>query len=199
MNHTFSSIQAAINALQQGNLIILVDDIHRENEGDFVMAAQYATEATINMMITQGKGLVCAPISQAVAKRLALPLMVKTNTESFQTAFTISVDAKTNTTGISAQERADTLSLLANPKAKPEDFVRPGHIFPLIGKAGGVQVRPGHTEASLALMALAGLQPVAVICEIILENGKMARRQDLAKLAKSLKMPIIEISQLMKP
>jgi 3,4-dihydroxy 2-butanone 4-phosphate synthase/GTP cyclohydrolase II len=199
MNHTFSSIQAAINALQQGNLIILVDDIHRENEGDFVMAAQYATEATINVMITQGKGLVCAPISQAVAKRLALPLMVKTNTESFRTAFTISVDAKTNTTGISAQERADTLSLLANPKAKPEDFVRPGHIFPLIGKAGGVQVRPGHTEASLALMALAGLQPVAVICEIILENGKMARRQDLAKLAKSLKMPIIEISQLMKP
>ncbi len=199
MNHTFSSIQAAITALQQGNLIILVDDIHRENEGDFVMAAQYATEATINVMITQGKGLVCAPISQAVAKRLALPLMVKTNTESFRTAFTISVDAKTNTTGISAQERADTLSLLANPKAKPEDFVRPGHIFPLIGKAGGVQVRPGHTEASLALMALAGLQPVAVICEIILENGKMARRQDLAKLAKSLKMPIIEISQLMKP
>lgn len=199
MNHTFSSIQAAITALQQGNLIILVDDIHRENEGDFVMAAQYATEATINVMITQGKGLVCAPISQAVAKRLALPLMVKTNTESFRTAFTISVDAKTNATGISAQERADTLSLLANPKAKPEDFVRPGHIFPLIGKAGGVQVRPGHTEASLALMALAGLQPVAVICEIILENGKMARRQDLAKLAKSLKMPIIEISQLMKP
>jgi len=199
MNHTFSPIQDAIVALQQGKLIILVDDIHRENEGDFVMAAQYATEATINMMITQGKGLVCAPISQAVAKRLALPLMVKTNTESFRTAFTISVDAKTNTTGISAQERADTLSLLANPKAKPEDFVRPGHIFPLIGKTGGVQVRPGHTEASLALMALAGLQPVAVICEIILENGKMARRQDLAKLAKSLKMPIIEISQLMKP
>jgi 3,4-dihydroxy 2-butanone 4-phosphate synthase/GTP cyclohydrolase II len=199
MKPPFSSIVEAIQALQKGQLIILVDDIHRENEGDFVMAAQFATEQTINTMITLGKGLVCAPVSEKVAKQLDLPLMVKTNNESFRTAFTVSVDAKTNTTGISAKERADTLNQLANSKAKAEDFVRPGHIFPLIGKAGGVQARPGHTEASLALMQLAKLQPVAVICEIILANGKMARRDDLFALARKLKMPILEISQLMKP
>jgi len=199
MKSPFSSIAEAIQALQKGQLIILVDDIHRENEGDFVMAAQFATEQTINTMITLGKGLVCAPISEKIAKQLDLPLMVKTNNESFRTAFTVSVDAKTNTTGISAKERADTLNQLANSKAKAEDFVRPGHIFPLIGKAGGVQTRPGHTEASLALMQLAKLQPVAVICEIILANGKMARREDLFALASQLKMPILEISQLMKP
>jgi 3,4-dihydroxy 2-butanone 4-phosphate synthase/GTP cyclohydrolase II len=111
----------------------------------------------------------------------------------------VSIDAKTNTTGISAKERADTLNLLASPNAKPQDFVRPGHIFPLIGKTGGVKERPGHTEASLALMQLAGLSPVAVICEIILPNGKMARRPDLLKMAKTLNMPILDISQLMKP
>lgn len=199
MKTKFSSLLEAIHALQKGRLIILVDDIQRENEGDFVMAAEFASEKTINTMITLGKGLVCAPISETIAKKLDLPLMVKTNTESFRTAFTVSIDAKTNTTGISAKERADTLNHLANPNAKIDDFVQPGHIFPLIGKAGGVQSRPGHTEASLALMQLAKLQPVAVICEIILPNGKMARRQDLFKLATKLKMPILEISQLMKP
>jgi 3,4-dihydroxy 2-butanone 4-phosphate synthase/GTP cyclohydrolase II len=180
-------------------MIILVDDQHRENEGDFVMAAQFASEKTINVMITHGKGLVCAPVSAEVAKRLDLPFMASSNTESFRTAFTVSVDAKTNTTGISAKERADTLNLLANPTAKPQDFVRPGHMFPLIGKRGGVQERPGHTEASLMLMQLAGLHPVAVICEIILPNGKMARRPDLFKIAKAFKMPILDISQLLKP
>jgi 3,4-dihydroxy 2-butanone 4-phosphate synthase / GTP cyclohydrolase II len=197
MTHQFSTIQEAISFLRQGKLIILVDDIHRENEGDFVMAAQYATAATINTMITLGKGLVCAPISQAVATQLQLPLMVNENTESFRTAFTISVDAKTNTTGISAQERADTLVALANPNATPTDFLRPGHIFPLIGKAGGLSVRPGHTEASLALMAMANLRPVAVICEIILPDGTMARRTDLFKMANALQLPLLEISQLM--
>lgn len=198
MTKHFSALSEAIVALQQGQLIILVDDIQRENEGDFVMAAQFATEATINTMITVGKGLVCAPITEAIAKELHLPLMVKENTESFRTAFTVSIDAKTNTTGISAQERADTLIALANPLAKPTDFHRPGHIFPLIGKAGGVRVRPGHTEASLALMTMANLRPVAVICEIMLPNGKMARRDELFVLAKQLKMPILEISQIMK-
>ncbi len=199
MKTQFSTIPEAITALQKGQIIILVDDIHRENEGDFVMAAQFASEKTINTMITLGKGLVCAPISEEIANQLELPLMVKTNNESFRTAFTVSIDAKSNTTGISAKERADTLNLLANSKAKPEDFVRPGHIFPLIGKSGGVQARAGHTEASLTLMQLAKLQPVAVICEIILANGKMARRKDLFALATQLKMPILEISQLMKP
>ena len=199
MKQQFSTLQQALQFLQKGKMIILVDDQHRENEGDFVMAAQFATEKTINVMITQGKGLVCAPVSEEVAKRLDLPFMVTSNTESFRTAFTVSIDAKTNTTGISAKERADTLNLLANPKAKPQDFVRPGHIFPLIGKTGGVKERPGHTEASLALMQLAGLSPVAVICEIILPNGKMARRPDLLKMAKTLNMPILDISQLMKP
>jgi 3,4-dihydroxy 2-butanone 4-phosphate synthase / GTP cyclohydrolase II len=193
----FSTIQAALAALKKGKIIILVDDIHRENEGDFVMAAQFANEATINLMITRGKGLVCAPISEQISTALDLPLMVQTNTESFRTAFTVSIDAKTNTTGISAKERADTLNKLADPNAKPHDFVRPGHLFPLIGKTGGLHVRQGHTEASLTLMKLAGLMPVSVICEIILDNGKMARRDDLFILAEQLQMPIIEISQLM--
>jgi 3,4-dihydroxy 2-butanone 4-phosphate synthase / GTP cyclohydrolase II len=199
MNQLFSTLAQAIQSLKKGKIIILVDDLNRENEGDFVMAAQFATEKTINTMITLGKGLVCAPIHHDVAKRLSLPLMVTSNTESFRTAFTISVDAKSSTTGISAQERADTLTLLANPNAKPQDFVRPGHIFPLIGKSGGIKQRPGHTEASLRLMELAGLNPVAVICEIILPNGKMARRPNLFKIAKQLKMPILDISQLMNP
>jgi 3,4-dihydroxy 2-butanone 4-phosphate synthase / GTP cyclohydrolase II len=199
MNQQFSTLQQAIKSLQKGKMIILVDDQHRENEGDFVMAAQFATEKNINFIITQGKGLVCAPVSEEVAKRLDLPFMVTSNTESFRTAFTVSIDAKTNTTGISAQERADTLNLLADPTSKPQDFVRPGHMFPLLGKVGGVEERAGHTEASLRLMELAGLQPVAVICEIILPNGKMARRPDLFKMASQLKMPILEISQLMKP
>ncbi len=199
MKQLFSTLQQALQFLQKGKMIILVDDQHRENEGDFVMAAQFATEKTINVMITQGKGLVCAPVSEEVAKRLDLPFMVTSNTESFRTAFTVSIDAKTNTTGISAKERADTLNLLASPNAKPQDFVRPGHMFPLVGKRGGVKERPGHTEASLMLMQLAGLNPVAVICEIILPNGKMARRPDLLKIAKTFKMPILDISQLMKP
>jgi 3,4-dihydroxy 2-butanone 4-phosphate synthase/GTP cyclohydrolase II len=199
MNQLFSTLAQAIQSLKKGKIIILVDDLNRENEGDFVMAAQFATEKTINTMITLGKGLVCAPIHHDVAKRLSLPLMVTSNTESFRTAFTISVDAKSSTTGISAQERADTLTLLANPNAKPQDFVRPGHIFPLIGKSGGIKQRPGHTEASLRLMELAELNPVAVICEIILPNGKMARRPNLFKIAKQLKMPILDISQLMNP
>jgi 3,4-dihydroxy 2-butanone 4-phosphate synthase / GTP cyclohydrolase II len=199
MNPSFSTLAQAIAFLKKGKIIILVDDLHRENEGDFVMAAQFANQKTINTMITLGKGLVCAPIHQDVAKRLSLPLMVSSNNESFRTAFTVSIDAKTNTTGISAQERADTLNLLADPTSKPQDFVRPGHMFPLIGKNGGIQERPGHTEASLRLMELAGLHPVAVICEIILPNGKMARRPDLFKMALQLKMPILEISQLMKP
>jgi 3,4-dihydroxy 2-butanone 4-phosphate synthase / GTP cyclohydrolase II len=199
MNQLFSTLAQAIQSLKKGKIIILVDDLNRENEGDFVMAAQFATEKTINTMITLGKGLVCAPIHHDVAKRLSLPLMVTSNTESFRTAFTISVDAKSSTTGISAQERADTLTRLANPNAKPQDFVRPGHIFPLIGKSGGIKQRPGHTEASLRLMELAGLNPVAVICEIILPNGKMARRPNLFKIAKQLKMPILDISQLMNP
>lgn len=199
MKPLFSELSLVIQTLQQGKMVILVDDIHRENEGDFVMAAQFATAQTINTMITLGKGLVCAPIHERIATQLNLPLMVTTNTESYRTAFTVSIDAKTNTTGISAQERADTLQLLANPKAQPTDFLRPGHIFPLIGKKGGLKERPGHTEASLELMTRAGLQPVAVICEIILPNGMMARRDDLFRFAKRLRMPILDIRQLMNP
>jgi 3,4-dihydroxy 2-butanone 4-phosphate synthase / GTP cyclohydrolase II len=196
MNAIFSSIPTAVNALKQGKMIILVDDVHRENEGDFVMAAQFASLDTINLMITLGKGLVCAPISETIANQFSLPLMVQHNTESYRTAFTVSIDAIHTTTGISAQERAETLRMLANPNGKPSDFLRPGHIFPLIGKKGGLKVRQGHTEAALDLMERAGLFPVAVICEIILANGQMARREDLFKLAHELKMPILEISQL---
>jgi 3,4-dihydroxy 2-butanone 4-phosphate synthase/GTP cyclohydrolase II len=192
----FSSIEQAVTDLKRGKMIILVDDIHRENEGDFVMAAQFATDKHINKMITDGKGLVCAPIELNLAKKLNLPLMVAHNTDDFRTAFTISIDAQATSTGISAAERALTLTQLANPQVNAKDFKRPGHMFPLIGKPGGLQVRQGHTEASLYLMALAGLRPVAVICEIILPNGKMARRPQLKTLAKKWRMPLLAISQL---
>jgi 3,4-dihydroxy 2-butanone 4-phosphate synthase / GTP cyclohydrolase II len=195
-NDMFSSIELAIEHLKKGKLIILVDDIHRENEGDFVMAAQFATAKHINTMISLGKGLVCAPIQSSLANQLALPLMVKDNKDDFRTAFTVSIDAINTTTGISAHERALTLNQLGHHDVKATDFKRPGHIFPLIGKDGGLAVRQGHTEASLHLMTLAGLNPVAVICEIILPNGKMARRPQLKRLAKIWHMPIITIRQL---
>lgn len=194
--NTFSTIPQAIQAIKDGKIIILVDDLHRENEGDFVCSAQHITPSLVNHMITEGKGLVCVPISVEKAIQLGLEPMVKENTDTYRTAFTISVDALTSTTGISASERALTIKLISDDESKPKDFKKPGHIFPLIGKPGGVLERPGHTEASLEFMKLAGLKPAAVICEILKPDGTMARRNDLLLYAKKHAMVIVEIAQL---
>lgn len=194
----FSTIQDSIEAIKQGKMIILVDDLHRENEGDFVCSAELMTSNLLNQMITDGRGLVCVPISEAKAKQLSLTPMVINNTDTYRTAFTISVDANECTTGISAIERTMTIKKIASPLSSSNDFKKPGHIFPLIGKKGGVLERPGHTEASLALMQLAGLGPSAVICEILNRDGTMARRKDLLNYAKKNGLKIIEIAQLIQ-
>jgi 3,4-dihydroxy 2-butanone 4-phosphate synthase/GTP cyclohydrolase II len=193
---SFSTIADAVQAIKEGKLIILVDDLHRENEGDFVCSAQHITPTLVNHMITDGKGLVCVPLSVEKANQLGLEPMVKDNTDTYRTAFTLSVDALSTTTGISAYERAITINLLSHPSSQSKDFKKPGHIFPLIGKKGGVLERPGHTEASLELMKLAGLESAAVICEILNPDGTMARREDLLTYASKHRMIIIEIAQL---
>lgn len=192
----FHSIEQALADLKLGKIIILVDDIHRENEGDFVMAAEFATPETINFMITHGRGLVCTPLNEAMATQLDLIPMVSHNSDTFRTAFTISVDALETTTGIAAHERAYTIQQLAKSSSKPAHFKKPGHVFPLIAKAGGVLTRPGHTEASIDLMQLASLKPVAVICEILNADGSMARRPELLTLAQQWNMVMITIEDL---
>jgi 3,4-dihydroxy 2-butanone 4-phosphate synthase/GTP cyclohydrolase II len=194
----FSNIVQAIDDLKNGKMIIVVDDIHRENEGDFVASAQFISPQQINQMITDGRGLVCTPITEEKAKQLDLPLMVKQNTDAFRTAFTISIDGIHTTTGISAFERSETIKLLAQPSITSSSFKRPGHVFPLVSKPGGVLQRPGHTEASLSLMKLAHLEPVAVICEILNADGTMARRPELFAYAKKQNMTIIAIAQLIE-
>jgi 3,4-dihydroxy 2-butanone 4-phosphate synthase/GTP cyclohydrolase II len=194
----FSTIKASIEAIKQGKMIILVDDLDRENEGDFVCSAELMTPALLNQMITDGRGLVCVPISEGKAQQLSLTPMVTNNTDTYRTAFTVSVDAKECKTGISAAERSLTIQKIASPMTTGFDFKKPGHIFPLIGKKGGVIERPGHTEASLALMELAGLGPSAVICEILNPDGTMARRKDLLSYAKNKGLVIIEIAQLIQ-
>lgn len=192
----FSTIQEAIDALKRGDMIIVVDDIHRENEGDFVMAAEKATPSSINTMIREGGGLICVPLEEDRAEKLNLPRMVDASTDPLRTAFTVSVDAIETGTGISANERALTIQRLANPSSTASSFKRPGHMFPLVGKQGGVLVRPGHTEAAIDLCKLAKLQPVGVICEILNPDGTMARRDDLALLAKQKQLVMISIEQL---
>lgn len=194
----FSTIDQALQAFKQGKMIIVVDDENRENEGDLVMPAQTATPEAINFMIRFGRGLVCAPISAMRAEQLQLPLQVMKNTESMRTAFTVSVDAKDNiSTGISAADRAHTLQLLANPETTADAFNRPGHIFPLIAETGGVFKRQGHTEASVDLAVLAGFEPAGVICEIINDDGSMARLPDLEIFAAQHNLLIISIADLL--
>ena len=194
----FSTIEQALQALKQGKMIIVVDDENRENEGDLVMPAQTATPEAINFMIRYGRGLVCAPITAARADLLQLPLQVMKNTESMRTAFTVSVDAKDNiSTGISAADRAHTLQLLANPETTADAFNRPGHIFPLIAETGGVFKRQGHTEASVDLAVMAGFEPAGVICEIINDDGSMARLPNLEIFAAEHDLLIISIADLL--
>jgi 3,4-dihydroxy 2-butanone 4-phosphate synthase/GTP cyclohydrolase II len=192
----FHAIEAALAALQKGDIIVVVDDIHRENEGDLVMAAQFANASSINTMIHEGGGLICVPLLPERAQDLDLPLMIQPMTDPLKTAFTVSVDAIETGTGISAHERAFTIAHLADVNASAQSFKKPGHIFPLIGKPDGVLVRPGHTEAAIDLCRLAGLTPVGVICEILNADGTMARRPDLQRYAHEKNRVMITIEKL---
>ncbi|GIP20158.1 bifunctional 3,4-dihydroxy-2-butanone-4-phosphate synthase/GTP cyclohydrolase II [Paenibacillus sp. J22TS3] len=189
-------VEDALRDLQQGKVVIVVDDEDRENEGDFIALAEKATPEVINFMITEGRGLVCVPISQERAEELDLKPMVVQNTDFHGTAFTVSVDHKDTTTGISAYERSVTIQGLMDPDAKPADFRRPGHMFPLIAKKGGVLRRAGHTEAAVDLAILAGAYPAGVICEVIKEDGTMARLPDLVQIAKRHQLKLISIKDL---
>ncbi|MFC7681970.1 bifunctional 3,4-dihydroxy-2-butanone-4-phosphate synthase/GTP cyclohydrolase II [Paenibacillus sp. GCM10028914] len=192
----FSSIEEAIDDLKQGKVVIVVDDEDRENEGDFIALADKATPEVINFMITEGRGLVCLPITQERANELDLQPMVTQNTDYHGTAFTVSIDHKDTTTGISAFERSLTVQGILDPDAAPSDFRRPGHMFPLIAKNGGVLRRAGHTEAAVDLARLCGSFPAGVICEIMKEDGTMARLPDLAQIALKNNLKLISIKDL---
>lgn len=192
-----NSIEEALKELKIGKMVIVVDDEDRENEGDLVMPAEKATATSINFMATFGRGLICAPVSQEIADRLALHPMVSENTDKKHTNFTVSIDLRHGTTtGISAQDRAKTVTALTSETSKPSDFARPGHVFPITAKTGGVLVRAGHTEAAVDLARLSGFQEAGVICEIVKKDGEMARMKDLEKFAKTHNLKIISIRDL---
>ncbi len=197
----FDSVEDAIEDIRRGRMVIVADDEDRENEGDLVMAASMITPQAVNFMAEHGRGLICVTMLPDLADQLDLPLMTDRNTDPHQTAFTISVDAHTKygvTTGISAQDRAKTIELLASEETVPEDFRRPGHVFPLRAKPGGVLRRVGQTEASVDLALLAGLPPVGVICEILDADGTMARRPKLEEFAAEHELKFITVAQLVR-
>lgn len=196
---SFATIEEAIRDIAQGRMVILVDDEDRENEGDLTMAAEMATADHVNFMAKYGRGLICVSMTEERARKLNLQLMVQDNTSPFRTAFTVSVDAKKNvTTGISAYDRAVTIQTLVDDKTTPSDIARPGHIFPLIAKPGGVLARTGQTEGSVDLARLAGLKAMGVICEIMKDDGTMARRPDLEIFAQEHGLKIVTIADLVK-
>jgi len=195
----FSSIEEALEDIKNGKMVIVVDDESRENEGDLVMAAQFVRAEDINFMAKHARGLICVPITEEKAQLLGLPPMVEDNSDPHGTAFTVSVDARDGTTtGISAEERALTAKLLSRSDVKPEMFRRPGHVFPLVARNGGVLKRAGHTEAAVDLARLAGCEPVGVICEIMNEDGTMARLNDLEQFSKKYGLKIISIEDLIR-
>ena len=198
MEIRFNAIEEAIAEIKRGKMIVVVDDEDRENEGDLVMAAEKITPESVNFMVRFGRGLVCTPLTAGRVAALELPLMVNYNTDSQGTAFTVSVDCRGTTTGISAFERAKTILKLIDPKAGPADFNRPGHVFPLQAKEGGVLRRAGHTEASVDLARLAGFYPAAVICEVMNEDGTMARVPQLMDFVKEHGLKIITIAELIQ-
>lgn len=193
-----SRVLKAIEEIKKGKMVIMMDDEDRENEGDLVYASTFSTPQMVNFCASEAKGLICVSVSKEIATKLELNPMVSQNSSQHETAFTVSVDAKEATTGISAHERDMTIKILANPLAQPSELVRPGHIFPLIAKDGGVLERTGHTEGSVDLCKLAGLAPSAVICEIMKEDGTMARKPDLEVFAKKHDMCIVYISDLIE-
>lgn len=192
----FNDIEKALEELRDGKVIIVCDDEDRENEGDFIALAEYATPEVINFMATHGRGLICVAIEEEIAERLDLKLMVENNTDRHGTAFTVSIDHESCSTGISAFERSHTILELLNEKSKPTDFRRPGHVFPLIAKKGGVLVREGHTEAAVDLARLAGSKGAGVICEIMNADGSMARVRELEVIAKKHNLSMITIQDL---
>ncbi len=194
----FNTIEEALEDIREGRMILVVDDEDRENEGDLLMAAEKVTPESVNFMATYGRGMICVPMAEENARRLELDLMVERNTESMKTAFTVTVDHKSSTTGISAFERANTIKELANPASVSSDFTRPGHIFPLIARDGGVLKRSGHTEAAVDLARMAGLHPAGVICEVMNDDGTMARVPQLFEFAKMHGLKIITIEELIK-
>ncbi|KON91659.1 3,4-dihydroxy-2-butanone 4-phosphate synthase [Rossellomorea marisflavi] len=194
----FNTIEEAIRDLREGKPVIVIDDENRENEGDFIALAEGVTPEVINFMAREGRGLICTPVDEEIAGRLHLNQMTSTNTDHHGTAFTISVDHTSAKTGISAFERAHTIKELVNPLSEPEDFKRPGHVFPLVAKPGGVLKRAGHTEAAVDLARLAGSTPAGVICEIMNEDGSMARVPDLKILAEKWGLSFITIEELIR-
>lgn len=192
----YGTIEQALEDLRQGKIIMVSDDEDRENEGDMICAAEFASTENINKMASLAKGLICTPMSKQHAERLGLPPMVLENTDNHGTAFTVSIDHIKTTTGISAEERGMTIQACASEKTRPEDLRRPGHVFPLISRTGGVLVRNGHTEATVDLCRLAGLKEVGVCCEIMREDGTMMRTEELQKLAVQENMTFITIKAL---
>ena len=198
MSYTLNSIEEVIEDLKAGKPVIIVDDESRENEGDLVLAAEFATRESINFIIKEARGLLCTPMLEKDLIRLGIHQMVEKNTDNHETAFTVSVDYVDTTTGISPEERAITMQKLIDPNAKPEDFRRPGHVFPLRYKEGGVLVRQGHTEASIDLCKLAGLYPAAAICEITNDEGYMSRMDDLLAFSKKHNLKIASVEALVE-
>ncbi len=196
MSGSFSSIEEAVNAIRDGRAIIVVDAEDRENEGDFICAAERVTPELVNFMITHGRGQLCTPILPETSQRLELPLMVGQNTAPLGTNYTVTVDHRSIKTGITAAERALTIRSLCDPNSKPADFCRPGHVQPLVAKEGGVLRRAGHTEAAVDLARMADLTPAGVLCEILNDSGDRANRHDLHALAKRFDLPIISIEEL---
>lgn len=192
----FSTVEEALEELKRGKIILVTDDEDRENEGDFICAAQFATTENLNFMATHGKGLICMPMSEDLCLKLNIPQMVMDNTDHHTTAFTVSIDAMETTTGISAEERALTARQCVEEDSKPQDFRRPGHMFPLMAKKNGVLERPGHTEATVDLMRLAGLKECGLCCEIMNEDGTMMRTKELMQLADKWEMVFITIKAL---
>ncbi len=198
MPQRFSSIDEAAAAIGRGEVVIVVDAEDRENEGDFVAAADRVSPEIVNFMITHGRGQLCMPVLPEVCQRLDLPLMVNANTAPLGTCFTVPIDHRTSRTGITAQERATTIQEIMNPASKPGDFVRPGHLFPLVAKEGGVLRRAGHTEAAVDLARIAGLAPAGVLCEILDDTGNRASRDALFALADRFRLEIISIEELIR-
>jgi 3,4-dihydroxy 2-butanone 4-phosphate synthase/GTP cyclohydrolase II len=195
----FDSIEAVVADLQKGRMVIVVDDADRENEGDLIMAAQFVTPTAVNFMAKHGRGLICAPTTSERLQQLGIERMVRQNRETFKTDFQISVDATRDiSTGISAADRAETIRIMAEPTAVPEDLVQPGHVFPLRARPGGVLQRAGHTEAAVDLVRLAGCRPIGVICEIMSDDGSMARLPELARFGKKHRLKICTIADLIQ-
>lgn len=199
MTYRLASIEHAIKTLQEGRMVILVDDEDRENEGDLVIAAEHINAEVINFMSTFGRGLICLPMAEALIDKLELPMMATCNRSPFGTAFTVSIEAATGvSTGISASDRAHTIQVAIDKNSGPRDIISPGHVFPLRARAGGVLARTGQTEGSVDLMRLAGLTPAAVICEIINEDGSMSRREELGAFSRQHDIPMVTIKDLIK-